>query len=187
MVDNKSIMKKLTKFHKIIDDLQNIYVKIEDGDKVLLFLISLPIYFEHFKDAILYGKEGTINLDEVQTVVRLKELSKLKDLKVDDSGKGLSVSIGRSGSRGKKGKRYKSKSKSKVFDKSKFKCFTCHKTCHFKRDCLERGNKGNFVQIGSASDEDGYKIVSILVVNVLETEKSWFMDSDCSYHMCQRK
>lgn len=42
MVENKSIMEKLPGFHKIIYNLQNIEVKIEDEDKVLLLLSSLP-------------------------------------------------------------------------------------------------------------------------------------------------
>lgn len=32
----------------------------------------------------------------------------------------------------------KFKFKSKVFKNSKFKCFTCHKTSDFKKDCPER-------------------------------------------------
>ena len=70
MVEHKSIVEQLTKVHKIIDDLENIKVKIYVVDKVLLLLSSLPRSFEHFKDALLYGKEGTIILDEVQMTLK---------------------------------------------------------------------------------------------------------------------
>lgn len=39
----------------------------------------------------IYGKECTFILDKVQTTIKVKDLSKLKYLKVGDSGKGLSV------------------------------------------------------------------------------------------------
>lgn len=90
MVENKSIVEKLIEFNKIIDDIENSEVKVEDGDTPLL-LSSLPRSFEHFKDVLFYGKEGTITLDEVQTIVRSKEFSKVKDLKIYDSGEDLSV------------------------------------------------------------------------------------------------
>lgn len=59
------IMKKLENSHKIIDDLKNIEVKIDDEENVLLLLNSLPISFKHFKDAFTYGKEDVIRLVEV--------------------------------------------------------------------------------------------------------------------------
>src|SRR3954465_923163 len=138
MMKNKSIVEQLTEFHKIIDDLENIEVKIDDEDKALLLLSLLPRSFEHFKDALLYGKEGTITLDEVQTAVKSKEFSKLKDLKIEDSDEGLNVSRG--------GVALKGMSKSKRSDKSKIKYFNCQKIGHFKRDCFERKINGDSVQ-----------------------------------------
>ena len=117
MVENKSIVEQHTEFHKIIDDLKNIEVKIEDEDKALLLLSLLPRFFDHFKDALLYDKECTITFNEVQTAVKSKEFSKSKDLKIEDSGEGLNVSRG-------EGER-KGMSKPKRFDKSKVKCFNC--------------------------------------------------------------
>lgn len=50
MAENKSIVEQLINFYKIIDDIENIWVNIDDKDKTLLLLSSLPRYFEHFKD-----------------------------------------------------------------------------------------------------------------------------------------
>jgi len=43
----------------------NIEVKLYEEGKTLLLLHSLPKYFEHFKDALFYGKEETNTLDKV--------------------------------------------------------------------------------------------------------------------------
>ena len=94
MVESKPIMEKLTEFNKIIDDLVNIDVNLEDEDKALHLQCALRRSFENFKDTMLYGKEGIITLEEVQAALRTKELTKFKELKVDDRGEGLNVSRG---------------------------------------------------------------------------------------------
>jgi len=43
-------MEKLVNFNKIMDDLENIEVKFDDEDKVLLLLNALIKIFEHFND-----------------------------------------------------------------------------------------------------------------------------------------
>ena len=117
MAENKSIEEQLTNFHKTIDDHENIEVNIEDEGKSHIFLSSLPGSFEHFKGDILYSKENTITLNEVQTTVRSKEVSKVKYLKIDDISGCLSFSRGENKSR--------RMSKLNRFDKSKVKWFTC--------------------------------------------------------------
>jgi hypothetical protein len=84
---------------------------------------------------MLYGKEGIITLVEVQAALRTKELTKSKDLRADENSEGLSVSRRNGGGRGNHGK---------SGNKSKFKCFNCHKLSHFKKDCPE--NNGNSTQ-----------------------------------------
>jgi len=112
MVESKANMEQLTEFNKILDDLENIEVQLEDEDKAILLLCSLPKSFESLKDTMLYGKEGTVTLEEVQAVLRTKELIKSKDLRSDENGEGLSVSRGNGGGRGnwrKSGNKPKSK------------------------------------------------------------------------------
>ncbi|MCI15237.1 cytochrome P450, partial [Trifolium medium] len=57
-------------------------------------LCALPWSFENFKDIMLYGKECTVTMEEVQTTLRTNELTKFKDMKVDNSGEGSNVSWG---------------------------------------------------------------------------------------------
>lgn len=66
---------------KIISDLQNIEVKLNDEDKTLFFLSLLPRLFEYYKDDLLYGKEETINLEDVQWATRTNELIEIKKFK----------------------------------------------------------------------------------------------------------
>lgn len=156
MVESKAIMEQLTEFNKILDDLENIEVHLEDEDKAILLLCALPRSFESFKDTMLYGKEGTVTLEEVQAALRTKELTKSKDLRVDENGEGLNVSRGNGGGRGNRGK---------SGNKSRFKCFNCNKMGHFKKDCPEIN--GNSAQIVS----EGYEDAGALVVCCLEDEE----------------
>jgi len=68
-------------------------VQVEDGDKVILLLCALPKSYESFKDTMLYGKEGTVTLEQVQAALRTKELTKSKDLRIHENGEGLSYRI----------------------------------------------------------------------------------------------
>lgn len=58
-------MEKLIEFHKIIDDLENTEVKIDDEDKTLLMFRSLLKSFEPFNVTFLYVKKVTITSNEV--------------------------------------------------------------------------------------------------------------------------
>ena len=74
MVESRTIEEQLAEFNKNIDDLENIGVKLEgvkleDEDKVVILLNALPKTFEHFKDALLYGKDQLITLEEVVTSI----------------------------------------------------------------------------------------------------------------------
>ena len=76
MTESRTVTDQLADFNKILDDLENIEVKLKEEGKVFLLLNSLPKSFEHFKDAILYGKDQDITLEEVQTSIRTKEMQK---------------------------------------------------------------------------------------------------------------
>ena len=56
MLESKTVTEQLTEFNKILDDLENIDVNLEDEDKAILLLCAIPRSFESFKDNMLYGK-----------------------------------------------------------------------------------------------------------------------------------
>lgn len=55
IADEKNISEKIDDFIKIMDDLENIEVKLEEEDKALILLNSLPRSYKNFRDALLYG------------------------------------------------------------------------------------------------------------------------------------
>ena len=75
-------------------------------------------------------------MEEVKAALNLKELKKKFEAKTELDGKGLSI-------RGRPNKKDKKDSKNREHSRLKsknnrYKCFTCHKEGHFRRDCPER-------------------------------------------------
>ena len=62
MVESKPIMEQLTEFNKIIDDLANIDVSLEEEDKALHLLCALPRSFENFKDIQCFMAKKALSL-----------------------------------------------------------------------------------------------------------------------------
>ena len=149
MVESKPITDQLMKFNKILDDLTNIEVNMEyedmaffflwgNQDKALLLLYSLPKSFKH---VILYRNEGTTTLEEVQTALRTKELTKFKDISVEESGEGLECVKGKEWAYiGKKVRESQGLSPSPrgLIYRNTDVSF-CHKLDYFKKDCPDKG------------------------------------------------
>ncbi|KAH9722765.1 Integrase catalytic domain-containing protein [Citrus sinensis] len=155
----------------IILDLEDINAKIEDEDKAIILLSSLPPSYEHFVDTLLYGRQS-LAMQDVKEALSSKESSKKLETK---DGKWLTVR-GRSEKRdGWKGKKKgRSKSKNRIL-----KCFHCHKEGHFKRDCPERkikpkdaNNRNGNAAVASEDSDEGYDSAGVLVASNMETEGS---------------
>ena len=56
------ILQHLNTFNRILSDLLALKVKVEEEDKALLLLSSLPSSYDHLKTTIMYGKE-TLELE----------------------------------------------------------------------------------------------------------------------------
>lgn len=187
MTSGKSLEDHTDEFNKLILDLENIEVTLEDEDQAIIFLASLPQSFEHFVDTLMYGRD-TLSMEEVLAALNSKELKKRNDVR-EEAGDGLFVR-GRPEQRSFKGKNG-SRSKSKF----KRKCYICSSEKHLKRDCPERFKKKKFDNNSSKNQcngspdnsSDGYESSDVLVVSKGSIDERWILDSGGSFHMTPHK
>jgi len=90
--------------------LENLNVKIDDEDKVVLLIVSLPPSYRQFKEIMLYGNYLTLSFDDVKTNLLAKEKFDT-EIYSGSSGEGLVVR-GRNQEKCRNNK-YKSRSKSR--------------------------------------------------------------------------
>nr|GEU92943.1 hypothetical protein [Tanacetum cinerariifolium] len=188
MHSGKKLSKHVDEFNKLIGDLTNIDVDIDDEDQALMLLTSLPPSYDNFVDTLLYGRES-LNLEDVLSSLNSRELKNMRDAK--DDGDGLYVR-GRSDHRDKQG-RGSSRSKSKGKGTYKLKCYICYSKDHLKKDCPKRNKKKTtgFVKknVGQSSGmhSEGYDNGDLLMTVSEERFLEWIMDSDGSFHMTPRR
>jgi len=94
------VLEHLNFFNKVISELLAIDVKIDEEDKVLILLSSLPESYDHIITTMLYGKK-TLIVEEVTSTLLSNEIRKRQNQE-EQRGSGLVVT-GRKGREGKKG------------------------------------------------------------------------------------
>ena len=134
MSEGTDFLSHLNVFNGLITQLANLGVKIEEEDKAILLLNSLPSSYDNLATTILHGKI-TVELKDVTSALLLNEKMRKKPKNQGHTliteGRGRSYqrspsNYGRSGARGKS----KSRSKSRARN-----CYNCDQPGHFKRDC----------------------------------------------------
>ncbi|GJX79331.1 retrovirus-related pol polyprotein from transposon TNT 1-94 [Tanacetum coccineum] len=187
MDSGKKLSEHVDEFNKLIGDLANIGIDIDDEDQALMLLTSLPSSYDNFVETLLYGRES-LTLEDVLSSLNSRELKKRTDAK--DDGDGLSVR-GRSDHRGNQG-RGSSRSKSKGKGTYKLKCYICYSEDHLKKDCSKRNKKKStgFVKKnagqGSGMHSEGYDNGNLLMAVSEERFLEWIMDFGGSFHMTPR-
>jgi len=102
-------------------------VKLEEEDKSLLLLSSLPSSYDHLATTIVYSKE-TLELEDVRQILQNNELMKKTDSTEEASGLFVKGERGRSKSRGFKRDPEVS---------SSFSCYFYKKPGHIKKNCMK--------------------------------------------------
>ena len=119
MKEGMLIFYHMNEFTKIVIDLKNISVKVDDEDQALILLCSLPPSYEHFIDTLLYGRDD-ISVEDVKASLNSKELKRrVLETHGEDQADGLMVR-GRTEKK-ESGKKGRARSKSKSI--KKVKCY----------------------------------------------------------------
>ncbi|GJY42489.1 retrotransposon protein, putative, ty1-copia subclass [Tanacetum coccineum] len=180
----RKISEHIDEFNKIVLDLANIKVKLEDEDLALLLLTSLPASYEHFVDTLLYGREA-LTLENVVATLNSKEIKERSKAKGDD-GEGLYVR-GRTYRRDSRQSRGKSRSKSRC---GRLKSYIFQSKDHLKRNCPKNNRKKStgYVKKDEQPSSSGstYDDSEVIMVMTAQALLDWIMDSGCSYHMAPR-
>ncbi|GJZ62217.1 hypothetical protein Tco_0618354 [Tanacetum coccineum] len=147
----------IDEFNKLILDLVNIDIEIEDEDQALMLLTSLPSSYENFMETLLYERES-LTMEDVLATLNSRELKIRTEGTKEEAGDGLYVRR-RSDHSGKA-----HSSRSLLFKSrggtGKLKCFICHSEGHLKRDYPKKKSSG-FVkkskrdQDSDSSDDEG--------------------------------
>ena len=134
----------LNAFNKILADLQNLDVEIDDEDKALLLLNSLPDTYEHLTTTLLYGKDE-IKFNDVSNALMNNEVRKKDQDAHRESSSNALTARGRTSTR-KSGGGWKSRSKSRGKSSerrqlAKDECAYCHQKGHWRKDCPKMESK----------------------------------------------
>jgi len=68
MKEGTPILQHLNIFNRILSDLLALEIKLEEEDKDLLLLSSLPLSYDHLATTIMYNKE-TLELEDVKQML----------------------------------------------------------------------------------------------------------------------
>ncbi|GKV35094.1 hypothetical protein SLEP1_g43407 [Rubroshorea leprosula] len=185
MNEGGSIKDHLDEFNKLILDLKNIDVKIEDEDRAIIVLCSLPDSYDNFVETHLHSRDQ-LSMEDVKAALNSRELKKkVSGDKSGDQAAGL-VIRGRQNNR-TFNKRGKSRSKSRA---KHARCYECNEMGHFKKNCPKlkekKAEKSGDANIASCSDnlddED-----CVLSISTNSSSEEWILDSSCSFHVCPRR
>jgi len=187
------IQKHLNELSSIFVNFESLNVKIEDEDKVILLVVSLPPSYKHFKEIMLYSNSDTISFEDVMSNLLSKEKFDL-DIHTNPS-KGLVVR----GRTEQKGNGNKKRNRSKTKNPHSIKtCNYCGKLGHIQADRWkpkkkkgkEEKEKTATVDYIVESESDGDALLATMPL-AITSEKGlgddWVLDSGYTYHMCPRR
>lgn len=75
MEEGSSISYHINAFNKMILDLEDINVKIDDKDKAMILLYSLPSSYNHLVDTLIYRRQ-TLTIVNVKETLSSKAATK---------------------------------------------------------------------------------------------------------------
>jgi len=146
-------------------------VKIDDEDRAIILLCSLPGSYEHLVTTLTYGKKD-VKVDEIVTALLGHEQRRKNSLSEDPSG-GAFVVRGDHNAEDKKSNRKKKRPQ----------CYNCKGWGHKKAECpkLKKGGGTASVVIAKKQD-DSDSDSDILTISSEKSCEAWLLDSASSFH-----
>ncbi|KAE8669591.1 hypothetical protein F3Y22_tig00112230pilonHSYRG00138 [Hibiscus syriacus] len=189
MQDDHDLAQHVNVFNQIVSDLARLDVKIEDEDRAMILLCSLPSSYEHMVTTLTYGKE-TINVEEITAALLAHNQRKQN---AGESSQADSLYVKGNRDRGRKPEKAgsgKRNSRSKSRDKKTIHCYKCKEAGHMKRDCPKLKKQTDEKRDGSSKSvnvvEDDNSDCSegdMLSISTTQLTDAWILDSGCSYHI----
>ena len=142
MQEGSDLAEHINVFNQLIVDLGKVDVKIDEEDKAIILLCSLPGSYEHLVTTLTYGKED-VKVDEIVTTLLGHEQRRKNNLSEDSSG-GVFV-VGCDHSAGDKKGNKKKKGP---------QCYKCKGWGHKKAECPELKKGGGTASVMIAKKQD---------------------------------
>ncbi|KAH9779747.1 hypothetical protein KPL71_007827 [Citrus sinensis] len=151
--DGTILKDHLDEFNKLILDLENVNIVLEDEDRALILLSSLLDSYEHFVDTLLYGRQ-TLTLKDVKNALESKDLKR----RIDEKNQNPTESLVARAKPDKKD----------CFEKKKL-------------EKLQKESDGNAAV--ASEDEGMSDDAYVLIAAEKKSSGEWILDSGCSFHM----
>lgn len=174
-----NLMDHMNVFKGLLNQLERVGVKIEEEDRALLLLTSLPDTYDNIVDIFLYGKD-TLKMEEVESTLLSSERRK----KVEDKDS-LFVAHGQRGRQTTKGSSDNSKARSKGSGKG-WQCYKCKEWGHIKKDCPTWNKKDGHGSTAVADYNESGELLTVSIGNT-SSHGDWILDSGSTHHICSRK
>jgi hypothetical protein len=174
MQEGLDLAENINIFNQRITYLGHLDVKIDDEDKAIILLCSLPPSYEQRIMTLTFGK-GSIKIEDITIVLLAQEQRRKNNAVEEPQAIGLLV----------KGESVKKKVEVKS-KKEKVQCFERKEWGHMRKECPTnlKGSSANMVTSKSDSDSDG-DVLSIAIER--QPTKDWLLDSATSFHTTHKR
>jgi len=196
MVEGSDLSQHINVFNQVINDLNRVDVKLEDEDKALMLLNSLPTYttYDNLVTTPTWGKESLELEDVIGVLLAFHQRTKVSD----DSFQAEWLIVKGNQERGRssnKGGWNGKNSRSKYRTRKDVSFYKCSKKWHIKWDCIDQKknkdneNEGSSRSVNIVEDDsdaaDGYML--FVVSNSEYPVNPWILDSTFSFHVTSNR